>query len=239
MKARSRKSHYFRTVAPAALTLMMWSGAACAQVRDFDSPSQDASQSIAEFAKQAGIEIFAPSEKLRGVQLPAVQGKHDVREALGILLAGSNLTIASDDGTLVTLRNKPAQGPGGFIKVAAATTASTAPQAMPAQSATSASVEEIVVTGSRVVRDGYEAPTPVSVISGEEIERAAKITSDGLLGGVHVAISPGGAADMLKAGGEIENTQGAVDIFGLIGQVLRPSGGAPTAAGAGADAGAK
>jgi phospholipid/cholesterol/gamma-HCH transport system substrate-binding protein len=53
-------------------------------------------------------------------------------------------------------------------------------------------------------------------------DSTAKITSDGLLGGVHVAIAPGGAADNLKPGGEIENTQGAVDLFGLIGQVMRP-----------------
>ena len=70
-------------------------------------------------------------------------------------------------------------------------------------------------------------------------DSTAKITSDSLLGGSHIAIEPGGATDDLKPGGEIQNTQGAVDLFGLIGQVLRPSGGAPTAAGAGADAGAK
>jgi len=34
-------------------------------------------------------------------------------------------------------------------------------------------VEEIVVTGSRVVRDGYQAPTPVSVIGSDEIKRSA------------------------------------------------------------------
>jgi hypothetical protein len=33
---------------------------------------------------------------------------------------------------------------------------------------------------------------------------------------------PGGAPDDLKPGGEINNTQGAVDLFGLIGQVIRP-----------------
>jgi phospholipid/cholesterol/gamma-HCH transport system substrate-binding protein len=57
-------------------------------------------------------------------------------------------------------------------------------------------------------------------------DSTAKITSDSLLGGQHVAIEPGGATDDLKPGGEIQNTQGAVDLFSLIGQVLRPSGGA-------------
>ena len=56
-------------------------------------------------------------------------------------------------------------------------------------------------------------------------DSTAKITSDGLLGGVHVSIAPGGASDDLKSGGEIANTQGAVDLFGLIGQVIRPQAG--------------
>jgi phospholipid/cholesterol/gamma-HCH transport system substrate-binding protein len=61
-------------------------------------------------------------------------------------------------------------------------------------------------------------------------DSTAKITSDGLLGGNHISIMPGGAADDLKAGGEISNTQGAVDLFGLIGQVMRPKSDAPAAA---------
>jgi phospholipid/cholesterol/gamma-HCH transport system substrate-binding protein len=53
-------------------------------------------------------------------------------------------------------------------------------------------------------------------------DSTAKITSDGLLGGSHIAIEPGGATANLKPGDEFENTQGSVDLFGLIGQFLRP-----------------
>lgn len=63
-------------------------------------------------------------------------------------------------------------------------------------------------------------------------DSTAKITSDSLLGGSHIAIAPGGAADNLKAGGEIQNTQGAVDLFGLIGQVMRPQSGSGEASSA-------
>jgi iron complex outermembrane receptor protein len=42
-----------------------------------------------------------------------------------------------------------------------------------AQTAQAPAVEEIVVTGSRVVRDGYEAPTPVSVVGIEALQTAA------------------------------------------------------------------
>lgn len=61
-------------------------------------------------------------------------------------------------------------------------------------------------------------------------DSTAKVTSDGLLGGAHVVIAPGGALTDLKPGGEIENTQGAVDLFGLIGQFIRPQAPAQGAA---------
>ena len=51
-----------------------------------------------------------------------------------------------------------------------------------------------------------------------------KITSDSLLGGQHISVAPGGAADDMKPGAEFQNAQGAVDLFGLIGQVIRPQG---------------
>lgn len=53
-------------------------------------------------------------------------------------------------------------------------------------------------------------------------DSTAKIAADGLLGGSHVSIEPGGALDNLAEGGEIINTQGAVDVFGLIGGIMRP-----------------
>ncbi|MHB1206674.1 MAG: TonB-dependent receptor domain-containing protein, partial [Rhodospirillaceae bacterium] len=47
-------------------------------------------------------------------------------------------------------------------------------QPAPAQSAQVQAVEEITVTATRIVRDGYEAPTPTTVISAEQIEAAAQ-----------------------------------------------------------------
>jgi phospholipid/cholesterol/gamma-HCH transport system substrate-binding protein len=70
---------------------------------------------------------------------------------------------------------------------------------------------------------------PKTVLPADSV---AKITSDSLLGGQHVAIEPGGSTDNLKAGAEIENTQGAVDLFSLVGQFIRSSGSSNGAAGA-------
>ncbi len=68
------------------------------------------------------------------------------------------------------------------------------------------------------------------------VDSTVKITQDGLLGGEHISVEPGGSLDNMKPGAEFENTQGSVDLFGLIGQVLRPQNGAATAASPGAAA---
>ena len=42
------------------------------------------------------------------------------------------------------------------------------------------------------------------------------IQSDGLLGGAYIELRPGGAADLLAAGDEIEDVQGAVSLLTLM-----------------------
>lgn len=49
-------------------------------------------------------------------------------------------------------------------------------------------------------------------------DSTARIASDGLLGGAYVAIEPAGM-DALAAGGEIPNTQGAVDLLTLFASI--------------------
>ena len=65
-------------------------------------------------------------------------------------------------------------------------------------------------------------------------DSSIKITQDSLLGGQHLSVEPGGASDDLKPGASFQNTQGSVDLFGLIGSVLRPQGGAASGASGGA-----
>jgi phospholipid/cholesterol/gamma-HCH transport system substrate-binding protein len=73
----------------------------------------------------------------------------------------------------------------------------------------------------------YQAVLKVSVDRGLKlpIDSSAAITSEGLLGGNYVALTPGGDSVMLKDGGEIVETSGAPDLMGLIGSVVNRSGG--------------
>jgi phospholipid/cholesterol/gamma-HCH transport system substrate-binding protein len=55
-------------------------------------------------------------------------------------------------------------------------------------------------------------------------DSSVKITSSGFLGSNYVAIQPGGSEKMIAQGGELTNTQGAVDVMGLIGRAVMGGG---------------
>lgn len=78
----------------------------------------------------------------------------------------------------------------------------------------------------------YLATTTLDLDPGVPLpaDSTARISTDGLMGATHVVIEPGGAAETLKSGGEIANTQGAIDLYTLISQFLRPQSPAGEAA---------
>ncbi len=96
------------------------------------------------------------------------------------------------------------------------------------------------VTGLELDPGSYQAVLRLSVDRGLKlpIDSSAAISSEGLLGGNFIALTPGGEPQMLKDGGEIIETSGAPDLMGLIGSVVNRSGGDPPPAspGPGGDA---
>jgi phospholipid/cholesterol/gamma-HCH transport system substrate-binding protein len=56
-------------------------------------------------------------------------------------------------------------------------------------------------------------------------DSAVRIAQDGLLGGNYLVIEPGGSEDMLRPGGTIVHSQGAVDLLSLVGQAIFSAGG--------------
>ena len=79
-------------------------GAGAAHAESFDLPAQPAVTSIPMFARQAGIQIVAPTDQLGGITTPALKGDLDRKTALHQLLKGTPLIVASDDGATVVLR---------------------------------------------------------------------------------------------------------------------------------------
>lgn len=127
--------------------------AASAQEKSFDLPAQDAVKALPEFARQAGVQIIAPTEQLKGLQTPALKGTLDLHDALTRLLAGTGLTVMSDDGKTIILslpRKSSAIEPTTDYAAAGA--------------------EEITVTGSHIPRARIEGPAPVSVVTAKDIQ---------------------------------------------------------------------
>src|ERR1700730_15395006 len=77
---------------------------ALAQTIAFNVPGQEAATAIPEFAQQAGLQIIAPADKLKGTMTHSLHGAIDTRAALKLLLEGTGLIVASDDGHTISLR---------------------------------------------------------------------------------------------------------------------------------------
>jgi phospholipid/cholesterol/gamma-HCH transport system substrate-binding protein len=78
------------------------------------------------------------------------------------------------------------------------------------------------VTSFDLDRKTYQAVVHMMVSSNVTlpVDTHAKIVSESLLGGMVVVLEPGGDKQMLKAGGEIERTQGAVPLSELIAKFM-------------------
>ncbi|MGN6150112.1 MAG: outer membrane lipid asymmetry maintenance protein MlaD [Rhizomicrobium sp.] len=82
------------------------------------------------------------------------------------------------------------------------------------------------VSGLSLDPKTYYAVAHLSIRNDVKIpdDSAVKITSSGFLGSNYVAIQPGGSTTMVAQGGELTNTQGAVDVMGLIGRAVMGGG---------------
>lgn len=78
------------------------------------------------------------------------------------------------------------------------------------------------VTGMTLDPQSYKAVVSMTVRGGIELpeDSSAKITATSLLGDNFVAIAPGASQYMLEPGGEIEFTQGSVNLLDLAGQAI-------------------
>ena len=78
------------------------------------------------------------------------------------------------------------------------------------------------VTGQDLDRESYRANLELAVDSTVKLpeDTTAKIASEGLLGGKFISLEPGGSDTLIASGGEIEFTQDAIDLFGLVSQFV-------------------
>ncbi|MGH7026429.1 TonB-dependent receptor [Brevundimonas sp.] len=155
-----------------------------AQDRTFNVPAQPISQAITELARQAGVQISAPTAHLAGVRTRAISGVMDVEAAVNLLIEGTDLEIVSHEGTTFVLRQRP--------KAADAT-----------------QVDEVVVVGSRIKGTRINEALPVTVLGAQDIDAIGAVDGDDL----YRAISQAGDVNFNDAdtdNGGINNARGDV-----------------------------
>jgi len=81
------------------------------------------------------------------------------------------------------------------------------------------------VTAARIDPQTYQAVVDFSVADAIKLPKDsdAVVTSDGLLGGKYLSLSPGGDTTELAPGGELTLTQSSISIEQLLGKFIVPS----------------
>lgn len=137
----------------------------------FDIPAQPLSAALLELARQANIGIAFSASSVLDLQSPALQGRFEIGQALERLLERTDLVVLSPtDGVYSVVPRAPPEVPR-----------SRSDPVQPEYPPPSVErpvppIEQISVTGSRIVRDGLSAPTPVAVISSRELNTMAPTT---------------------------------------------------------------
>ena len=85
------------------------------------------------------------------------------------------------------------------------------------------------VAAQRLDPESFQAELTLALDSRLKIpsDSSAAITSEGLMGGTYISLLPGGSETMLKNGDIILDTQGSMDMMGLVGQMINRTGDAP------------
>lgn len=127
----------------------------------FEIPSQSLSSALNTFARQAGLQIFFPTDSIARKSAPTVSGRLSAEAALRKLIADSGLEVVSNDGTTIILRVSPGnhiRGAGGRMEAGNKDAATV--------------LEEVIVRGSpRAGTLKRNSDTVVSTITELEIKR--------------------------------------------------------------------
>ncbi|MGO1070436.1 TonB-dependent receptor domain-containing protein [Lysobacter sp. CA199] len=134
-------------------------------------PSQSLASALNQVASAADAQILVPPDLVRGRVAPALSGRYTVGEAIARLLAGTGLSYRITRSGVITI-------------VAVPQTSKPAPAAKPARTREAAAKAEpdptelaaVQVTGSRIKRAEIEGPSPVTVITAEQMEREGHAT---------------------------------------------------------------
>ncbi|WP_182336597.1 TonB-dependent receptor [Stenotrophomonas acidaminiphila] len=159
-----------------------------AATHQFAVASQPLGEALNRLAETAGVQIMVPPDLVRGHTAPALAGQYTVQQALDRLLAGTGLVHRSTRGGVITIARAAAPAPSSRPS----------PPAAAAQPAETQELSTVQVTGSRIKRAEVEGPSPVMVISAQQIENEGHAT---VFEALESLVMAGGAVETELSGG--------------------------------------
>jgi outer membrane receptor protein involved in Fe transport len=160
-------NHTFRTTVLAlACSLSMAVYAQADAVRPVSIPAGDLVTALDSLARQSGAQFIYQADQLRGLRTRGVSGSLSTDDALKRLLAGSGFVVHHDaSGAMVIVKDSDPRTPPSSsraTRAAAAAAGAADPQG-------ALKLQAVVVTGSRIPRAEIEGPSPVTIISAQNI----------------------------------------------------------------------
>ncbi|MCP3732981.1 TonB-dependent receptor plug domain-containing protein [Sphingomonas sp. MG17] len=152
------------SVAAIAVTVPV-AAIAQAQTYSFNIPAQDLASALRQFAQTSRQQVSFNGAAVRGRRSVPLLGAHSVDGGLSILLRGTGLSVRRAGRVLVIQKNEPAMS---AVSTQPAVSRAQDDAAGVQESAESGDAE-IVVSGSRIDRPGFESPTPLTRVSAEEL----------------------------------------------------------------------
>jgi outer membrane receptor protein involved in Fe transport len=145
----------------------------------FAIPEQRADRALTAFARQAGLSVLFPFDEVSGITTNKLEGSFDIETGVKLLLEGTGLVAEVKEGQRLTV-HRADKGKdqdtevGFFAKLAKGLAASfggdDASDAEDKNKPTSSRLEEVVVTGSRIRRDGFNSAVPTAVLGSEMLQ---------------------------------------------------------------------
>jgi len=148
----------------AVLSLPVVPAAVASGQRQVEVAAGDLVDAVEALARQFGVNAIYRSEQLRGLRTDGVSGVLGTREAFEKLLEGTALNVTEEDGSVLI-------GPPGNSVGAPGHTPGAA-----RQDASATNLDTILVTAasSRLGRLGFDAPTPTTTLSAEDLSIGAR-----------------------------------------------------------------
>ncbi len=170
------------------------SAAQASSTHQFAVGSQPLGDALNRVAQTAGVQIMVPPDLVRGRTAPTLTGQYTVNQALDKVLDGSGLTHRSTRGGVITVaRAQETQAP--------AKAPPPAPRPAPAASENPSATQDLAavqVTGSRIKRAEIEGPSPVTVITAQQMENEGHAT---VFEALETLVMAGGAVETELSGG--------------------------------------